>query len=411
MKGSSNEVLPDVSLKDAAASGCKKCHQELSSGLKTSMPHGTSCPRGPGDLVTLSAPSDPKQSLQNNKVKASLEEAAASGCKKCQNELATGVKTRISHANGCLRSQNPCKECQNEVTTGFKTREPHGNECPRNHNPQRNYHTVSLKDAAASGCKKCQRELVSRKKTAYSHDDGCPRKSKPRVGDKTKMPTNEEEVIKATVSLKDAAVACKKCQRELATGLTSSFQHSAGCPLKAGSTSPSSSNKSDKSPRFHVGTLVFVKSRTWPGVNKLGGVARVTKVHVPSSALDCVKYDVAYVIETRREKSIEEKFVSLHTDYVSPSKDMSLVHRADELDFSASDNEQSDQEKNKLPSSNNVSPAKKKRTVSDTENNDAGELIVLSSAEKKDADGNPLSDCKFSVPLQISIHFFSQILL
>jgi hypothetical protein len=90
---------------------------------------------------------------------------------------------------------------------------------------------------------------------------------------------------------------------------------------------------------------------------------------------------------------------------------MSLVHRADELDFSASDNEQSDQEKNKLPSSNNVSPAKKKRTVSDTENNDAGELIVLSSAEKKDADGNPLSDCKFSVPLQISIHFFSKILL
>jgi hypothetical protein len=326
-KCGSNPGAKAVSSKDATVSGCKK------------------------------------QSSQNNKVCVSLEEAAGLGCKKCQRELASGIKENTMHDDECPR----------------KLKKPQ--------RTQRSYHTVSLEEAAGLGCKKCQRELASGKKDRTLHDDGCPRKAKARVVDKTR--TNEdEESAKAIPPLKNAATKCKKCQRELATGLTSSFQHSADCPLKESnkpdeSSSPSCSNKSDKSPKFDVGTLVFVKSRTWPGMNKLGGVARVTKVHVANNVLDCVKYDVSYVIETRREKMIEEKFVSLHTEYVSPSKDQSLVHIADELDSTASDDEQY---------------------------NDGGEFFVLSSAEKKDADGNPLSDCKFPSSLQYScIHIFSQI--
>lgn len=78
---------------------------------------------------------------------------------------------------------------------------------------------------------------------------------------------------------------------------------------------------------FEVGTIVFVQDRTWPGRNDLGGVARIVKVHQPNNeddddgdGDDRATYDVKYVLETRREKYVEEEFLSLQTEYVSPSK-------------------------------------------------------------------------------------------
>eukprot|EP00553_Chaetoceros_curvisetus_P014302 CAMPEP_0204640460 /NCGR_PEP_ID=MMETSP0717-20131115/47385_1 /ASSEMBLY_ACC=CAM_ASM_000666 /TAXON_ID=230516 /ORGANISM="Chaetoceros curvisetus" /LENGTH=45 /DNA_ID= /DNA_START= /DNA_END= /DNA_ORIENTATION= len=41
---------------------------------------------------------------------------------------------------------------------------------------------------------------------------------------------------------------------------------------------------------FSVGDVVRVQDRTWPGVNKPGGVARISKVHANSDA--GYKYDV-----------------------------------------------------------------------------------------------------------------------
>ena len=55
------------------------------------------------------------------------------------------------------------------------------------------------------------------------------------------------------------------------------------------------------------GTIVFVQARTWPGINKPGGVARVTKVHKGSNS---IKYDIAYILGGK-EKQVDESFVSL----------------------------------------------------------------------------------------------------
>lgn len=57
---------------------------------------------------------------------------------------------------------------------------------------------------------------------------------------------------------------------------------------------------------FSKGAIVQVQDRTWPGVNKPGGVARVTKIHRKGTV---ISYDVAYVLGGR-EKQVEAVFVS-----------------------------------------------------------------------------------------------------
>ena len=55
-----------------------------------------------------------------------------------------------------------------------------------------------------------------------------------------------------------------------------------------------------------MGTIVQVEDRCWPGINKQGGVGRITKVHLDGGS---VLYDVAYVLGGR-EKKVEAVFVS-----------------------------------------------------------------------------------------------------
>lgn len=62
---------------------------------------------------------------------------------------------------------------------------------------------------------------------------------------------------------------------------------------------------------FPIGTIVRVSDRTWPGVNKLGGVARIVKVHNKSDA--GIKYDVIYVLGGR-EKLVDSSFVTINVD-------------------------------------------------------------------------------------------------
>lgn len=57
---------------------------------------------------------------------------------------------------------------------------------------------------------------------------------------------------------------------------------------------------------FNIGTLVNVESRTWPGINKPGGVGRV----VSFDAQNCC-VDVKYVLGGE-EKGIDLEFVKLH---------------------------------------------------------------------------------------------------
>jgi hypothetical protein len=67
---------------------------------------------------------------------------------------------------------------------------------------------------------------------------------------------------------------------------------------------------------FPIGTIVQVSDRTWPGVNKIGGVARIVKVHDESEA--GTKYDVVYVLGGR-EKLVDSAFVTIHVDETSGS--------------------------------------------------------------------------------------------
>jgi len=65
-----------------------------------------------------------------------------------------------------------------------------------------------------------------------------------------------------------------------------------------------------KEEKIGQGDIVNVQSRTWPGINKPGGVARVTKVHEGGNS---IKYDVSYVLGGR-EKQVDEAFVTLKDD-------------------------------------------------------------------------------------------------
>lgn len=67
------------------------------------------------------------------------------------------------------------------------------------------------------------------------------------------------------------------------------------------------SNKKEKE-HFPIGTIARVADRTWPGVNKQGGVARIVKVHAHFDA--GVKYDVSYVLGGR-EKMVDSAFVRI----------------------------------------------------------------------------------------------------
>lgn len=76
-------------------------------------------------------------------------------------------------------------------------------------------------------------------------------------------------------------------------------------------------SKHPKEDHLQVGEIVQVEDRTWPGVNKRGGVARITKVHHGAG----VSYDVAYVLGGR-EKQVDSAFVRLHKE---PSKESSSI--------------------------------------------------------------------------------------
>jgi hypothetical protein len=67
-----------------------------------------------------------------------------------------------------------------------------------------------------------------------------------------------------------------------------------------------------------VGSIVFVQARTWPGINRPGGVARVTMVHPSSDNGDSTKFDVAYVLGGK-EKGVDESFVTFNES--SPNKE------------------------------------------------------------------------------------------
>ena len=67
--------------------------------------------------------------------------------------------------------------------------------------------------------------------------------------------------------------------------------------------------------QFKKGDIVHVQSRTWPGVNKQGGIGRVTKVNAKSSS-----YHIEYILGGR-EKDVDAVFVSNPPDEIAIIKE------------------------------------------------------------------------------------------
>lgn len=76
----------------------------------------------------------------------------------------------------------------------------------------------------------------------------------------------------------------------------------------------------DVATSIDVGSIVSVQSRTWPGVNQPGGVAKVEAIHIAESD-GSLSYDVRYVIDRRREKNVDAVFVKLHLEFETELND------------------------------------------------------------------------------------------
>jgi len=63
---------------------------------------------------------------------------------------------------------------------------------------------------------------------------------------------------------------------------------------------------------FSVGRMVNVKARTWPGINKPGGIGKITKVHATGDSGGCL--DVRYTLGGRETK-IPIEYVALAPQY------------------------------------------------------------------------------------------------
>eukprot|EP00752_Nemacystus_decipiens_P010315 g9190.t1 len=86
-------------------------------------------------------------------------------------------------------------------------------------------------------------------------------------------------------------------------------------PPSSPSPSPSAASPAPMPPprRFVIGDLVFVEHRTWPGMNKHGGVALVTAVLDPPGS----RYDVKYMVSRKHDRGVEARYVN---DFAFPDE-------------------------------------------------------------------------------------------
>jgi len=154
-----------------------------------------------------------------------------------------------------------------------------------------------------------QKELVALKK-----EDCIKSKSRTTMKPKTQKVQEKQQLKEAAVV--DIQTDQAKHQQQL-------LESNANGTSSSSTTPPPPStvvdNTNDTTPTkttptmIKVGTIVQVQSRTWPGVNKPGGVARITKIHSLSSN---VSYDVTYVLGGK-EKNVDACFISLPESTIS----------------------------------------------------------------------------------------------
>lgn len=112
-----------VSLEEGAASGCRKCARELGSGAKTSGPHDHGCPRKRAPKASsVVAKSTHAQSR-------TASEALEHVVKEVSDLVVVGsIAGRVTLEDAV---KSGCQKCIEELRTGTKTKDPHGACCPR----------------------------------------------------------------------------------------------------------------------------------------------------------------------------------------------------------------------------------------------------------------------------------------
>jgi len=143
-------------------------------------------------------------------------------------------------------------------------------------------------------------------------DDAREKEAADRSGEWLEQEVEIEEQLKAPI-----AVSRNGSKTEFANQMSSRQMHqtsqfsdrffSANSEQEESQILFDPSKKKEKE-HFSTGAIVHVADRTWPGVNKHGGVARISKVHAHFSA--GIKYDVSYVLGGR-EKMVDSAFVRI----------------------------------------------------------------------------------------------------
>lgn len=125
-------------------------------------------------------------------VRATLEDAAESGCRKCVKELETGIKTRKEHDDICPRKFKSVGKPGNfsprfaapsalaRVKQEEEVEDDDEEEVAEDDIKEKNMldydGMVSLEVAAVAGCIKCQQQFKTGEMTRKVHADDCPRK-------------------------------------------------------------------------------------------------------------------------------------------------------------------------------------------------------------------------------------------
>ena len=96
----------------------------------------------------------------------------------------------------------------------------------------------------------------------------------------------------------------------------------------------SRSDKSLKGAPFASGAVVNVRPRTWPGINKPGGVAKIIAM---KSFNERIFYDIQYVLDRSNERNVDECFISSASEVVSTLRSVRKRARREDHIASAAD--------------------------------------------------------------------------
>ena len=267
----------------AAAAGPPPSSQTSSS---SSLPHHVLCTRHPQFCVSGSY-----------EILDLIVDGDRAGCAACAYQFDHGRPDKaLRHGNGCKRAN--------------KTKQKGGND--DTHDSGKDKMSRRPGSVAGDGRKGRNREVAEgdkasgrQKQSGSVHLSPPTRKS---GGTRTRPLTSNAYITPPPHKQGSGELARPRMQQEALQSGTRSDQNN-------GNARRSTENEQEP---FEVGAVIFVQDRQWPGRNDPGGVARVTQVHYGSEG---TTYDVKYVVENRKERGVEHRDMTLHSDYVSPTKD------------------------------------------------------------------------------------------